>query len=129
MGDKEKPVNTQEFLTRVIDDGIEAATRDYDGENHRQKREGSIAGFEACRGLEPNSLRELLRRASEQTSNARVFDRQKYWWYRCFELEVEWVCNVVSAALMNSGEPVIITPTARGIIQAAKILGVVGQKS
>ena len=37
-----------------------------------------------------------------------------YWYARCFALEVEWVCNVVSAMLMNEGRPTIVTPTARG---------------
>jgi len=37
----------------IIDDGIEAARLDYPKPGDILKREGSIAGFEACRGKSP----------------------------------------------------------------------------
>jgi hypothetical protein len=49
---------------------------------------------------------------------------QDYWWYRYYELQVEWVCNVLSAILQNQGWPVIVTPTVRGAMAAANIVGV-----
>jgi len=127
-----------QFLTRVIDEGIEAVKIDYaDAEN---KREGSIAGFEACRGLDPTQLGDLFFTASKNmTDYARdhiELDRiihdngftmvQDYWWYRCYQSEVEWVCNVVSAMLQNEGTEPILShlPTARGVFKAAEILGV-----
>ena len=55
-----------------------------------------------------------------------------YWEARCYALEVEWVANVVSAALVSAAMlcggktaiPVIITPTTRGMMKAREILGV-----
>ena len=50
-------------------------------------------------------------------------DIERYWRVRCFALEVEWTCNVVSAALVNQGlGEAIVPPTARGVMQAARIL-------
>lgn len=112
----------QQFLTRVIDDGIEAANRDYAHDDH--KRHGAVEGFEACRGKSPRELSELLKTAASNTSLA-IEDRvDDYWRLRCYELEVGWVCNVVSASLMNQGLPTIVTPTARGVMKAASIVGV-----
>lgn len=115
------------FLAQVITEGIAACEKDYAKDTQTEKREGAIAGFEVCRGKSPVELGRILANA-----RARLHDasrelagprRDGYWRIRCFEAEVEWVCNVVSAALMNNGEPVIIQPTARGVLKAAAILG------
>jgi hypothetical protein len=115
----------------VINDGIQAARDDYgstDTELVRAKLEGSIAGFDACRHRTPAKLKKLLAEAHEKTQGARLRkiggDDESYWYIRCYELEVEWVCNCVSAALANSGLPVIVPPTARGVMKVAEILGV-----
>ena len=47
---------------------------------------------------------------------------EDYWRVRCREAEIEWVCNVVSAMLVNEKKSPIIPPTARGTITAGKIL-------
>lgn len=121
-------MNYLEFLTRVIDEGIAAAIEDYGADKH--KRDGSVAGFEACRNKQPHELDELRRAASVATHDARCRKAQDYWWFRCYELEVEWVCNVVSVMLMNQGlPPVIVNPTCRGAMMAAGIIGVTDAKS
>ncbi len=120
------------FLTRIIDDGVAAARRDYAGDLPRDvaKRMGALAGFEACRGKNPVQLVALLDQARQDTVSAmrtRMNDASQvnnYWRQRCYELEVEWVCNVVSSALWNQGQATIVTPTARGLLKAAEILGV-----
>jgi hypothetical protein len=114
-----------EFLERVINEGIEAAQKDYADKPERLN--GSLAGFEACRDKNTLELAELLSAATTASRDARMNENPDYWWYRCYELEVEWVCNCVSAVLWNQGLPTIITPTARGLFQAAKIIGVKGQ--
>ena len=53
--------------------------------------------------------------------------KDNYWWFRCFQLEVEWVCNVVSAMLMNEGHHTPLLswlPTANGAMKAASIVGI-----
>lgn len=113
------------FLGRIIDDGIAAVRIDYK-DREPYWTEGAVAGFEACRGLTVIELTELLIRA--RRVGQRAFRQRtnvaRYWRVRAFESEVEWVCNVVSAALWNVGAPPIITPTARGVMKAAEILGV-----
>jgi hypothetical protein len=117
-------VNYDEFLMRVIDDGLVAARNSY---QHRpEKLEGAIAGFEACRGKSPQELQELLQKAFKDTAQARVdgLEINLYWKMRCYEAEIEWVCNVVSAILQNEGKPTIVHVTARAVIKAAEIVGV-----
>ena len=112
------------FLREVIDRGISAAVDDYCRPEQKQKREGSIAGFQACRDKTPDELRDLLGACKIATRDAiDRGDKATYWWYRCYELEVDWVCNCVSVALMRSGQPVIVQPTCRAVMQAAKIVG------
>jgi hypothetical protein len=113
------------FLDRIIDDGIAAVREDY---KHRKPFwiEGGVAGFEACRDKTIVELAQLLERARRvgQRAHRQRTDVARYWRIRAYESEVEWVCNVVSAALWNSGQSTIITPTARGVMKAAEILGV-----
>jgi hypothetical protein len=117
------------FLDAVIDRGLEAVRVDYvDKPNDLA---GATAGFEACRGKTPEELKALFGTARRKTFKA--YDKagdgsagglEAYWWLVRYESEVEWVCNCVSAMLANSGLPTIITPTARGWMQAANIIGV-----
>jgi hypothetical protein len=117
----------QEFLKRVIHDGIAAAERDYPRKCQASKLHGSIAGFEVCRGASPKELRRLLAEANESADPpiASQDDVDTYWFRRCYLLEINWVCNVVSALLISEGHAaiVIVEPTARGVLKAAEILG------
>ena len=123
----------QQFLERVVNDGIEAVRKDYSRPEQEPKLRGSIQGFEDCRGKSPIEIGELIKQASRRTFEAsiRVHEDEisdgEYWVVRCRELEIEWVANVVSAMLMNQGLPVIIAPTARGAMKAAEIVGVEGR--
>lgn len=116
----------EQFLTRIIDEGIAAAKADYTEEKDAGKLKGSIAGFEACRGKSPAELKDVLAKAHERVTQAYLdnLDPVDYFEIRCFEAEVEWVCNCVSAILMNEGMPVIVPPTARGVMKAAEVVGV-----
>lgn len=112
------------FLKRAINEGIGAAKADYPWKKNKDKREGSIAGFEACRDKQPLELLELYKEACEYANRAFVEQAEDYWWFRCYQLEVEWICNVVSAVMVNEGKPPILShlPTCRGVMQAASIL-------
>ena len=111
----------KDFLDRVIDEGIEAAGKSY--VKDPAKFRGARAGFEACRDQMPHQLVETLKNARLATCSAFADEADDYWEIRCYEAEVEWVCNVVSAALMNHGLFPIATVTARGVVTAARILG------
>lgn len=112
----------QVFLNRVIDDGIEACRTSY--RNDKLKCDGAEAGFEVCRGKNVMELKDLLDAAGRQREAAFRGQRHDYWYFACYRAEIEWVCNVVSAALQNQDEPYIVPPTARGFMKAAEILGV-----
>jgi len=115
-----------QFLRRIIDEGIAAVTADYTEESDKDRLEGSIAGFNACRDKLPEQLVEIWTKASADVNEAFGDREKKYWWLRCFQLEVEWVINVVSAMLINEGQKPLLAwlPTANGGMKAASILGV-----
>jgi len=114
-------MNHNQFLDRVINDGIQAAKRDY---GSGEKLQGSIAGFNTCRNRSIAELKEILEASHVATQDARLHQANNYWWYRCYEVEVEWVCNCFSVVLQNEGLSVIIPPTARAAMQVAQIVGV-----
>jgi hypothetical protein len=119
-------VQHSEFLARIIDDGIEAAQKDY--ADSPDKLTGAVAGFEACRGMSPLELISVLEFAALEVQQAFKDKSEDYWRIRCFQLEVEWVCNCVSAALVNNDVGPLRQdfPTNRGMQKAASILGVSG---
>lgn len=118
----------EEFLTRIIDDGIAAARADY--KEKPDHLEGAIAGFEACRGKTSDEIARLLESSRRVTAEIGRHNASgsPYWHSRCYELEIEWVANVISAALWNEGKEPLAPhlPTARGVMKAAEILGVGG---
>ena len=114
----------KEFLDAVIERGMAAARRDYARPDQRLKLEGSLAGFEDCRGLDVVALRALLLKAREEAHEARLAHRADYWRIRCREAEIEWVANCLSVMLAQSGMAVIVPPTARAVIACAEIVGV-----
>lgn len=117
-------MNYGHFLGRVIDDGIEAAKRDY---AHKPRHlAGALRGFEECRGLLPDDIGELLREANMRQADAGYNRAKDYWFWSCRGAEIWWVANVISAAHQSMGKPTIITPTARGMLKAMEILGVRG---
>jgi len=127
----------EEFLRRTIDEGIEAARQSYQRPDQAHKLEGSIAGFEACRDKKPAEILALLT-AAEAESRAAMHGTgssdddpalKNYWRLRCKTLEIEWVANVLSAALVCNNLQPIVPPTARGMFKAASILGVEGTPS
>jgi hypothetical protein len=111
-------------LHAIIDDGIEAARLDYGKPHDKLKLDGALLGFEECRGKGPVEMAKLLTVAAERTSEAYRTQAVDYWYWRCRELEIEWVANVVSALLMHQGLPIIAPVTVRGLRKAMDIVGV-----
>jgi hypothetical protein len=118
-------MNYIEFLNRVINEGIDAAKSDYTDPKDKLRLDGSIAGFEACRDKQPGELIEVYNKAGSDCHTAFLEQKEDYWYYRCFQAEVEWVCNVVSAMMLNEGDSPLLSwlPTANGAMKAASILG------
>ena len=77
-----------------------------------------------CRNKTPVELSNLLRDAQRKSQDAcnEQIPTDDYWRIRSREMEIEWVCNVVSAAMRANGSLPIIEPTARGMMQASRIL-------
>lgn len=123
-------MNYLEFLTRIVDDGLVAARADY-GNSPSQSQEltGSLAGFEQCRDLMPNDLTLLLVEAREETRTAFLAQADNYRYLRCREIEIEWVCNCVSAMLVNQGQPPICDVTVSGLLKAASVVGLRSRSS
>lgn len=113
-----------EFMREVIDQGIEGCKESYKGDSpgRKMKREGAVAGFEACREADSlDELHDVLRKAREQGRGK--FEDDDYWWYRTYQAEVEWVCNVVSSLFHLLGSDLkLVTPTACGVMQANRII-------
>jgi hypothetical protein len=127
-----------QLLDRIVSDGIAEVREAYADPEEHHKRDGAIEGFEACRGKTPGELVELWCAAEKQSAQMRVSvaarcedadrDLKAYWKQRYKALQVEWVCNVVSMGLVNSGQPPLLAhlPTARGAMKYAEIVGVSG---
>lgn len=115
-------MNLNEFVKKVVELGIEAAKRDYKDKRRAAILKGSIDGFKACLDKNAIELGILYVEAQKKSNDVRNDDANDYWEKRGYFMEIEWVCNVVSAALYNMKLPVIIPPTARGMITAAEIL-------
>ena len=100
-----------EVLSCVINDGLVGARRSY--ASSPDKLKGATEGFET-------ELQALLTLASSKTKEAYAADN--YWEVRCFEAEVEWVCNNMSAYLVSLGQIPIVSVTARAVLNVDKIL-------
>lgn len=109
------------LLNATIDGGIAGARRDYTRPNDERLR-GSLAGFEACREKQVAEMITLYSDTGRKAMGCHGDTKSDYWYWRCFQLEVEWVLNVLSAAMRV---PLLgHLPTARGVMRAAEIIGV-----
>jgi len=86
-----------DFLNKVIDDGIAGAQADY--HDDKDRLDGAIKGFEECYGKDPVALAELLIEANKTTVEKHREQAPDYWYWRSQEDEIEWVCNVVSSLM------------------------------
>lgn len=131
---EDKVMDYFKFLECVINDGIETTKRDYSKPEDSFRLKGSIEGSESCRFKRSDQLEHVLNSArmnSKSALDAYIIEKNddllnEYWYRRCFEDEVEWVCNCISAIMINQGLESIIPPTARGMIKASEIIGMKG---
>jgi hypothetical protein len=111
------PFNYSDFTDKIIDAGIEAASKDY--RSRPDKLRGAMAGFNDCRGKSPDELRRLLSASSLALAKSLTLD--DYAERSAYHAEVEWVCNCYSAVLASNGQEPIVIPTARGTMKAMEI--------
>jgi len=116
-------MDLKSFLDRIIDDGIIAATADYNDAKDKSRLSGSIKGFEACRDKTTDQLIAAWREANESLRSKMDADNlDDYWYWNCYQMEIEWVLNCLSVAI---NKPLLgHLPTARGVMKAAEVLGV-----
>ena len=124
-----------QLLDRIITDGIAEVCEAYADPKEHHKRDGAIEGFEACRGKAPADLVTLWTEA-ERSATQIARDRLEassaqdealdYWKQRYKAMQIEWICNVVSVGLVNSGQSPLLghLPTARGAMKYAAIVGI-----
>lgn len=109
-----------EFTTRIIEDAIVSA---HDGHKNEMARCGAIAGLEACRGLEPHQLGELLKAANTAAVHARRQRHPRTIEAVAFRAEILWVCEVLSVVMDNQGMPPLVDPTPQAYLKAAEVTG------
>lgn len=122
-------MNYKTLLDRIISDGIAEVREAYAAPAEHHKRDGAVEGFEACRDRSPAELAELWRAAEDEASKMvreQRSDGTRYWKLRYKALQIEFVCNVVSVGLVNSGHPPLLghLPTVRGAMKYAEVVGV-----
>lgn len=113
-------MNYRQFLSQAVEEEKAQVMLTFAG--HRPQLEGAMAGLKACLDKSPPQLAELLQRAylvKHQALHETLLDR--YWRVCCFFNEVEWICHVVSVALINEGVDPIIRPTMKAAIVASRI--------
>ncbi len=126
----------EQLLDRIISDGIAEVREAYADPKDHHRRDGAVDGFEACRGKTPTELVALWHEAEQQTlqitrerrSDDGTKTSEDYWRQRYKALQIEFVCNVVSVGITNSGGAPLLAhqPTMRGAMKYAQIVGVRG---
>jgi hypothetical protein len=115
------------FVNRVCADGIAAARADLSRLEQADELRGSIEGFELCGGIEHDyHLLEALHLSNVRALEALAEEAGDYRRWSCRFARIEWVCDVVSAALVAHGLSSLgpLWPTAPAMLAAAEILGV-----
>jgi hypothetical protein len=110
-----------QFTNRVIEDAIKTANESY--RDNDMLRCGSIAGLEACRGLEPEGLANLLIAANTAAVHSKRTRHPRTMEAIAFRTEIMWVCEVVSVVLDNQNLPKLVQPTPAAYMKAAEVIG------
>jgi hypothetical protein len=117
----------QDFLNTIVEYSLPLVENFY--KDNKAALEGARAGLLACRDRTPPQLALLLARVENVRTlalhNTLV---NRYFRLASYSSEVEWICNVVSAALVSMGMDPIIPSTNRGFAMAARIIEMNKQK-
>jgi hypothetical protein len=114
------------FVDRVCADGIAGAKSEYPRLDEADKLKGAIEGFELCQGIEHTEhLLEALHQANARAVEAFADQAADLCRWRTRVEKIEWVCNVVSAALVLRGLASLgpLWPTGQAVLASAALLG------
>ena len=121
-----------EFLERLCRRSLEAAQESY--KNDPPKLAGARNAYAAMRGKSAEELAGMLAAAKSRTYSERLKAQGVYWslpegpstcrFWIARETEIEWICNCLGAVLagQNVPSPFAYLVTARGYINASKIV-------
>jgi hypothetical protein len=107
------------FRDRIIDDAAASAFTVYAGDI--QKRDGFLAGLEACRDKSPGELAEMLVAANTAMDAAQRGNHPRQGEAIAFRAAVLWVCECVSCAMADLGREPLLTPGQKAHVKAAQI--------
>lgn len=113
------------FLQAVIELGISGVKASYSEETSKDRYDGGIAGFNACRDKSQEELLQLFKDSHSTMMEYFGEDVNKYWYYASFWSEVEWTLNCLSAynLITYTGKELCAhLPTVRGYSMAESIL-------
>lgn len=121
----------EQLIDRIITDGIQEVQTIYAAPEDHPKRDGALAGFEACRGKTAPELVTLWADTERETRQIRAaYQEGKHtiqdYWRSCYKmLQIEFICNVVSVGLTNNGHAPLLAhqPTMQGALKYAAIVG------
>jgi hypothetical protein len=114
------------FVNRVCADGMAAARAGLTHLDQADDLKGAIEGYELCWGIEDGyHLLEALHQSNARAIEALAGEAKDYRRWRSRFARIEWVCDVVSAALVSRGLPPLgpLWPTGAAMLEAAAILG------
>jgi len=117
-------MDRQDLLNAIIDDAMYEMRTTMLRIDQRPKLEGGLRGLEECRMLNDDGLLALRRRADADLDRAHDERRPDWMWYRWRLVEIDWVLNVLSCALVANGRLPLADHTQRGMLKVADILGV-----
>lgn len=111
-----------EVLHLLIEDGISEARIAYAHPVHRDVLEGAIDGYQACRDLEPATIRDLL-----AASGIAAFEARRsgvgHAYTESYDGRVRHVASVMSCALEYHGLPPLVRITFQARMRYAAIVG------
>ena len=115
------------FIYRVCADGIAAAKESYSPIDQADQLRGAIEGFELCEGIEHTEhLMEALHQANARAVEALADEAADQARWSARVAKIEWVCDVVSAALVAHGLKSLgpLWPTGPAMLKTADLLTV-----
>lgn len=112
-----------EVMHALIDEGVAQARIDLSLPSQSETLSGTIAGYESCRGLEPEEMMELLSRSGLELLGAVEQQRPEVTRLRAYDACVRFVASVMSCALEYHGLPPITRITFQARMRYAAIVG------